>query len=469
MGGPNQATADTAQSGFNAANELIFQGAPDYSGGQPAPGTAGALTDAERAAIQQQLTFQDPSTFKDGSGRIAIGVPDLQNYVKSAQDTITGLLNNPDPRVQAYARQLIATGAVRNPFEGAQFAGRDQGQAGLAQSFNDFLAQTTKSVQESTPRSPSLAQGAIDRARTPADELDPLSNPYLRAYGEAGGAFLNGTAANQYGRQGAEAAGNAIGSAGQQGLDQAGQSYGALMGQAGQFGQDLGIIRGSAQGTGPSAAAILGQKLNDDAQRGMLAQAATARGGNVAAAQRQAILGCQQTMLQGAQQIAAQRAQEQLAAQQALVTGNAYLGNTLAQAGNVANTAAQTDVTRATQRAGALNSTYGQTAQLGAAGLDAAGNLSDDYQAGVLAKEEAEGQRYRDAFGLLGSTYGTAAGAATGVYNADTGRATNSDSIAAQARENARSRGWQLANTVVGGGLGALGGIGSTLVKNGSS
>jgi hypothetical protein len=86
---------------------------------------------------------------------------------------------------------------------------------------------------------------------------------------------------------------------------------------------DLGDLRNAAAGHGPSAAALLAKAQLDDNIRAQAAAAATARGGNIQGAMRNAALAGSQMQLQTAQQIAAQRAQEQLNARQLLAQGNA--------------------------------------------------------------------------------------------------------------------------------------------------
>lgn len=85
--------------------------------------------------------------------------------------------------------------------------------------------------------------------------------------------------------------------------------------QLGQYGQDINLLRRSAVGQGPSAAQAMAKSQLDSNIRAQASMAAGARGGNLAAAQRQASLAGSSMMMQSANQMSALRAQEQLTAQ----------------------------------------------------------------------------------------------------------------------------------------------------------
>lgn len=108
----------------------------------------------------------------------------------------------------------------------------------------------------------------------------------------------------------------------------------ATQGRINDQANDLGIVRASANGTGPSAAEHLAQSQLDSNIRSQSALAATARGGNIAAAMRTAANSGTQQSLQSAQQISAMRAQEQLNAQGLLTTGANNLTTAQGSLGN---------------------------------------------------------------------------------------------------------------------------------------
>lgn len=99
------------------------------------------------------------------------------------------------------------------------------------------------------------------------------------------------------------------------------QAINATQGRVDQQANDLGIVRNSAEGHGPSAAENLAKSQLDANTRSQMAMAATARGGNVAAAMRQAANSGTQQQLQSSATLNALRASEQLNAQSLLTQG----------------------------------------------------------------------------------------------------------------------------------------------------
>lgn len=161
------------------------------------------------------------------------------------------------------------------------------------------------------------------------------------------------------------------------------KSRAAQTSQLGQYGQDLGLLRATAMGQGPSAAQSMMQSQTDSNMRNQMAMAASARGGNIAAANRQAVNAGQNMAMQSTSQMSALRAQEQLQGQaqlagaqsqlasalQGVRTGDQNAGmnnvNARAQAAQAANglVAAQSGLT------GAMQAQYGQGLQEQAMGL----------------------------------------------------------------------------------------------------
>lgn len=237
-------------------------------------------------------------------------------------------------------------------------------------------------------------------------------NPFLTAQAPTAQMFANGVAgqnlATQNGTAGAlgNAATSAGGIAGAGRVNQGIGNMSALInqGQLDNYGNDLNVIRNSAQGRGPSAAENLARSQLDNNIRAQSAMAATARGGNVAAAMRGAQNAGSQMMLQSQAQIAAQRAQEQLNAQSLMNQGNAQLAgaqNNLTQS-RIAMRGqdigqAQASAQATGQVAGQYNDLNRTQASLAAAGLGSLGQGAQTYatqQSNAQSAEEAARNDY---------------------------------------------------------------------------
>jgi hypothetical protein len=142
-----------------------------------------------------------------------------------------------------------------------------------------------------------IEQGVADAA-----QLDPAKNAALQAAGLTANRLASGAVGNELAAQ-------------------INPYLDATQQRIGQQASDLDIIRNSAMGRGPSAAEALAKSQLDANIRSQSALAATARGGNIAAAMRQAANSGTQQSLQSAQTLNALRAQEQLNAQGLLTTG----------------------------------------------------------------------------------------------------------------------------------------------------
>lgn len=185
----------------------------------------------------------------------------------------------------------------------------DQNGNTSALAYVDDHDQRLKGLKPFTPQAPvttdlhaqdpgwQIQQGVADAAG-----LDPAKNAMLQAAGLSANNLASG------------AVGDAMAA-------QVNPYLTATQGRIDQQASDLGIIRNSAEGRGPSAAENLAKAQLDANIRSQSAMAATARGGNIAAAMRQAANSGTQQSLQSAATIAAQRAQEQLNAQGLLTTG----------------------------------------------------------------------------------------------------------------------------------------------------
>lgn len=176
---------------------------------------------------------------------------------------------------------------------------------------------------------PNVVKMLGDAAQAPNTQLNPNNNRFLRYAGDQALSMANGGAGQTFGLNqsrdaAADAAAAAAGISSAGAATQAGQTA-----QLGQTGQDLNAVRASALGMGPSAAEHLARSQLDSNIRAQSSLAATARGGNIASAMRGAQNAGQNMMLQSQQQMAAQRAQEQLNAQGLLTQGNAGLNNSL--------------------------------------------------------------------------------------------------------------------------------------------
>lgn len=236
------------------------------------------------------------------------------------------------------------------------------------------------------------------------DQQSRLAGGAVGAYGTP--RLMEGQYANQAGVQAASdqhaAAAQGVGTAGA-------ASRAAGVGQLGQYGSDLSMVRNSANGSGPSAAQALAKSQLDSNIAAQSAMAAQARGGNIAGALRGAQQAGQGMMLQSQQQNAALRAQEQLNAQQTMMAGNAQLAGAL---GNQR----VTDVNQAVAGAGALNQAVtnqaGQ-AQLGQGAIaqgaqmlgTSAGLAQNEFgqemgiQAGIIGQQQAQQQLRNQLYG----------------------------------------------------------------------
>lgn len=155
----------------------------------------------------------------------------------------------------------------------------------------------------------------IQQGVTDAAKLDPTQNTQLGYAAQDANNLANGKT------------GYTLTAPVQAGID-------ATQARIGNQAADLGIVRDSAMGRGPSAAENLAKSQLDSNIRSQSALAATARGGNIAAAMRQAAASGTQQSLQSASTLNALRAQEQLNAQgvltqgaNALTTAQGNLGN----------------------------------------------------------------------------------------------------------------------------------------------
>lgn len=169
-------------------------------------------------------------------------------------------------------------------------------------------------------------------------------------------------------------------------------SLDATQGRINQQASDLGIVRASAQGTGPSAAENLARAQLDANIRSQSAMAATARGGNIASAMRGAQESGTQQSLQSSATIAAQRAQEQLNAQQLLTTGSNNLTSAQGSLGNQQQNLAQMQ---------------GNLQIAGTSGLGNAAGLYANGMTNMVSSQEAARQQYAQ---YLAGLYATSAG-----------------------------------------------------------
>src|SRR3990172_5984830 len=192
-----------------------------------------------------------------------------------------------------------------------------------------------------------------------------------------------------------------------QGIGAAGaRNAAAQSAQLGQYGADLGIIRDSAMGQGPSAAQNLAQAQLEASIRSQAAMGATARGGNVAAGMRTAANAGSQMQLQSQAQTAALRAQEQLNAQGLLAQGNYQ------QAGALGAARGQ-DVSQAVAQAGAMGQLANTQAGIYGQGLQALGGVAERFDArgaNELQALQAQTVAKQNYLNYLGQLYGTASG-----------------------------------------------------------
>lgn len=418
-------TGNQATSNFTAASDVLFRGTTTLT--PEANASAASLSPEQRTAVK---------------GLVA-AVPDAAAnplaYLRW-KNQLASVAGGEGPESD-YARALIAS----NPDFGKQVLAQDDALRGRSGKLGEFGA--NKDIEQLKAEDPAAAeelsriyksgvgtetpltsgfrvaaeQGGASLTRAPGvveqavgglgdtyDQLAPENNPFLHGLDEIGTKFATGEAGKELGGTAATAAAQNIGEAGKPGFNRAGLALTQGGDIVAQGQQDLGIVRATAQGEGPSAAAILGNQMIDNTQRAMNSQAATARGGNLAAAQRQALLGGAQMALQGQQQIAAQRAQEQLDAQKILTEGNAALGTTASQIAGQGTALGTAQVDRATAMAKGLGNVYDSNSANAVAGMNALSNAGSVY-AGSAGQQVGAQQRGKEAVlnftsNLLGNT-----------------------------------------------------------------
>ncbi len=125
--------------------------------------------------------------------------------------------------------------------------------------------------------------------------------------------------------------------------------------QVGQFSQDVGLLRRTAEGTGPSAAQAMMQSALGQNARAMQAVAGQARGGNLAAGIRAATQAGAQQGLQSTNQLAALRAQEQLTGQAQLAGAQGQLSGAMANRSQAITGATNAETARNQAFAGAAS------------------------------------------------------------------------------------------------------------------
>jgi hypothetical protein len=254
-----------------------------------------------------------------------------------------------------------------------------QGYGGYVDANGKWIGKTAPQIDQVTDRGPNVINMLGDAASRPNTQLNPNSNRHLNYAGDQALNMARGGAGQTFGlNQSRDAAADAAAAAG--GIGTAGAANAASQAaQLGQTGQDLGAVRASALGMGPSAAEHLARSQLDSNIRAQSSLAATARGGNIASAMRGAQNAGQNMMLQSQQQMAAQRAQEQLNAQGLLTQGNAGLNNALygARGQDVSQAGA---AAQAYQGVGGLqNQIFNTNAGMGQYGVGALNNSAATY------------------------------------------------------------------------------------------
>lgn len=296
------------------------------------PAAPDSWTDSDRAFIEQQKQSYI-SEFTRRAGRppsqevleqmFGQGSPNAQRIVagnpyRAAPGGTAGTATNPQPgSVGVNDPRFLVAGMFR-PGQNTEYLAAARANLSGNAAYN--------SVFQFNP-----ATGQME-LRPNTYQLDPLSGQYdPNQWADNNFALVHGQ--NQM-AQGRKTGQNLFNEAGYRGALNAGQqatqvvgSQAARMGatdrassarqsnQLDEYGQDIGLLRASAQGTGPSAAEALAKSQLYNNIRAQASMAAGARGGNVAAAQRAAALASSNMQMQSAQQMSAMRAQEQLTAQ----------------------------------------------------------------------------------------------------------------------------------------------------------
>lgn len=312
--------------------------------------------------------------------------------------------------------------------------------ARLSEIINTGQVQNAGVHGEAQQIGPAVPQMLAARAQNTFSNLDPNNNSAWQVGKQWNDAAARGDLAERVGGTNANAA---LGQANQvaqgiggAGMANAGAQGNVIAGAAGdlrgirqgiqQTTQDNNIIRNSALGNGPSAAQILAKQQLDQSIQAQASQAAQARGGNVAAGMRAAANAGSQMQLQGAQQMSALRAQEQLNAQGLLVQGNnavtagqnALTGANTALGGQVAQARGQ-DIGQAVSSATAANdiaktatANFGVGSDLAKAGLAGQTQLSSQYGNQMLAQEQMKSNAQQNYADWLQKQYSIASGIA---------------------------------------------------------
>jgi hypothetical protein len=165
-----------------------------------------------------------------------------------------------------------------------------------------------------------------------------------------------------------------------------------------ETGASVGLLRGAAEGTAPSVAAVQQQQGLEEAMRSQMAMAARARGAQRSLGLRSAGMNVAQMQQQGVQNAAMLRAQEMAVARNAYAQAAAERQQ-LAGGLDIQRQAAILQARRANQDAALAAQQSNQRANLEASGLTL--NRNSDYRRAIMA---SLGNEYDQRMALTGAT-----------------------------------------------------------------
>jgi len=401
----------------------VLLGSADFgNGGDPTFG----LTEEQRTAVRSKMQPKI-KTIPDGFGgqtavreetrtvqtvdpytnEVSVHPQIVQIPVSTDQvlAELKALLNDPDPNVRRYATMVFATTDYSGKDPNVQLPTQILDSGGNVHDLVKEVSDIQGQVAQSIPKTPGMLADAVAAAGEANTTLAPENNPFLIALGTQAMELISGEAGKKLGENEARAA------------------IARLDDQLGAWKADTQKVRDMAAGNGPSAATIQGNQLIDSQQRAMAAQAATARGGNLAAAQRQAMVSGQQAELQGQQQILAARAKEQADAMHELGVQNA-------------------GITQGRGTSAALNSeVYGRGADLAKAGTTALAQGGQLFTNSQIARENSDLARRGQVLDAGTKLLGTSVPAGTSMSNnaANVGLGTKQLELEQEKFDNATS------------------------------
>lgn len=243
-------------------------------------------------------------------------------------------------------------------------------------------------------------------------KLDPRSSEIYQTYLDGMEKMRNGEITREAFEGAVESKGK-LATAGDDMFGAAGQSFAQQQATAEGMTQDIGQLRAAANGQVDSAAAIQQRQGISDAIATQQAAAAQVRGGNAAAAMRQALAGGTQMMSRGIGDASALRANEQAGARAALTDASAKQGMLFGDAGRGRTDLGAIKVDRAGRVLDADFKLGAATAAERTAGIEGARTVAERDVSTHVAQENARIAHAQNVATLVTGAQATASGNAT--------------------------------------------------------